>query len=54
MAEKLGIPKSKVFFTNGQYKWMTIKRLEIGTHYDNNQNEIELIKINTDCKAIKF
>jgi hypothetical protein len=54
MAEKLGILKSKVFFTNGQYKWMTIKRLGIGTHYDNNQTEIDLIKINTDTKAIKF
>lgn len=54
MAEKLNIPKSRVYFTNGQYKWQTIKRLEIGTHYDNNQKEIDLIKINTDCKAIKF
>lgn len=54
MAERLRIPKSQVFFTNGQYKWMTIKRLEIGTHYDNNQTEIDLIKINTDTKAIKF
>jgi len=54
MAEKLGIPKSRVYFTNGQYKWKTIKRLGIGTHYDNNQKEIDLIKINTDTKAIKF
>jgi hypothetical protein len=54
MAERLRIPKSQVFFTNGQYKWMTIKRLGIGTHYDNNDLEISLIKINTDCKAIKF
>ena len=54
MAEKLGILKSRVYFTNGAYKWMTIKRLDIGTHYDNNIMEINLIKINTDCKAIKF
>jgi len=54
MAEKLGIPKSRVYFTNGQYKWQTIKRLGIGTHYDNNQKEIDLIKINTDTKAMKF
>jgi hypothetical protein len=54
MAERLRIPKSQIFFTNGQYKWMTIKRLGIGTHYDNNQKEIDLIKINTDTKAIKF
>jgi hypothetical protein len=54
MADKLGILRSKVFFTNGQYKWMTIKRLGIGTHYDNNDLELKLIKINTDTKAIKF
>jgi len=54
MAEKLGILRSRVYFTNGSYKWMTIKRLDIGTHYDNNIMEINLIKINTDCKAIKF
>jgi hypothetical protein len=54
MADKLGILRSKVYFTNGQYKWMTIKRLGIGTHYDNNDLEINLIKINTDTKAIKF
>jgi len=54
ITERLGIPKSRVYFTNGQYKWMTIKQLGIGTHYDNNQTEIDLIKINTDTKAIKF
>jgi hypothetical protein len=54
MAERLGILKSRVYFTNGAYKWMTIKRLGIGTHYDNNDLEINLIKINTDTKAIKF
>jgi len=54
MADKLGILRSKVYFTNGAYKWMTIKRLGIGTHYDNNDLEINLIKINTDTKAIKF
>jgi len=54
MADKLGILRSKVYFTNGAYKWMTIKRLGIGTHYDNNDLELTLIKINTDTKAIKF
>ena len=54
IANKLGILRSKVYFTNGAYKWMTIKRLEIGTHYDNNQREIDLIRANTDCKGIKY
>ena len=54
VAKELGIPQSRVYFTNGSLKWETIKRLEIGTHYDNNQNEIDKIRENTDTKAIKF
>lgn len=54
VADELGIPYSRVYFTNGALKWETIKRLEIGTHYDNNQNEIDKIRENTDAKAIKF
>jgi hypothetical protein len=54
VAKELGIPQSRVYFTNGALKWETIKRLEIGTHYDNNQNEIDKIRENTDAKAIKF
>ena len=54
VADELGIPHSRVYFTNGKMKWETIKRLGIGTHYDNNQQEIDLIGKNTDTKAIKF
>jgi hypothetical protein len=54
VAEELGIQKSRVHFTNGAMKWETIKRLNIGTHYDNNQREIDLINENTDAKGIKF
>lgn len=54
VADELGIPRSRVYFTNGHLKWETIKRLEIGTHYDNNQNEVDKIRENTDAKAIKF
>jgi hypothetical protein len=54
VAEELGIPKSRVYFTNGSLKWETVKRLEIGTHYDNNQREIDLINEKTECKGIKF
>lgn len=52
IADKIGIPHSRVYFTNGKMKWETIKRLGIGTHYDNNEDEIRLIKENTDAKAI--
>ena len=53
-AEELGIPKSRVKFTNGSYKWETIKHYGIGTHYDNNAREIELINSKTTAKGIKF
>lgn len=54
VADELGIPKSKVYFTNGKMKWETIKRLGIDIHYDNNQDEIDLIDKNTDVVGIKF
>lgn len=52
VADKIGIPHSRVYFTNGKMKWETIKRLGIGTHYDNNEDEIRLIRENTDAKGI--
>lgn len=54
VADELGIPHSRVYFTNGKLKWETVKRLNIGTHYDNNQNEIDKINENTDTNGIKF
>lgn len=54
VADELGIPHSRVYFTNGKMKWEEVKRLNIGTHYDNNQQEIDLINKNTDTKGIKF
>ena len=54
VADELGIPHSRVYFTNGALKWETIKRLGIDTHYDNNENEVNKIRENTDAKAIRF
>ena len=54
VAEEIGIPRSKIHFTNGKMKWETIKRLGIDVHYDNNQDELDLIDKNTDAVAIKF
>jgi len=51
VADKIGIPHSRVYFTNGKMKWETIKRLGIGTHYDNNPDEIRLINENTEAKG---
>ena len=52
IADKIGVPRSRVYFTNGKMKWETIKRLGIGTHYDNNEDEIRLIRENTEAKGI--
>jgi acid phosphatase class B len=52
IADELGIPHDKVYFTNGHLKWETIKRLGIDIHYDNNLNEIQKINENTNAKGI--
>jgi hypothetical protein len=54
VSDKLGIPRSRVKFTNGSYKWETIRHYGIGTHYDNNSREVELINSKTTAKGIKF
>jgi len=51
VADEVGIPHSRVYFTNGQMKWETIKRLNIAEHYDNNPDEIRLINENTEAKG---
>lgn len=47
VADKLGIPHSRVYFTNGKMKWEKVKELHIGTHYDNNPDEVKLINERT-------
>ena len=54
VADEVGISKSRIHFTNGKMKWETIKRLGIDIHYDNNQQEIDLIDKNTNAVGIKF
>jgi hypothetical protein len=44
VADQLGIPHSKVHFTNGKLKWETIQRLGISKHIDNNPDELKAIK----------
>lgn len=52
VAEGLGIPKTNIHFTEGDWKWKTIKKLNIDIHYDDVPEECELIKLNTDCLPI--
>jgi hypothetical protein len=54
VADELRIPRSNVYFTNGKMKWEKISVLNIGTHYDNNQQEIDIINRNTESNGIRF
>jgi hypothetical protein len=54
IADELGIPHSRVYFTAGSDKWHVIKRLDIGIHYDNNAEQVRLINENTDAEGRLF
>jgi hypothetical protein len=54
IGDQLGIPHSKIHFTNGEMKWKTLEELGVVQHIDNNPDEIELIEENTDIEPIKF
>jgi len=46
VADELGIPRDKVYATDGKLKWETIKKLGIEKHIDNNSKELEAIAEN--------
>jgi hypothetical protein len=52
VAKELGIPDSRVIFTNHGPKWKYLKRLGIDYHYDNMKDEVDEINSKTDTKAI--
>lgn len=49
IAAELGIPRLRVYFTGGEDKWKTIRRLGIDVHYDNNPEQVD--KINEYTKG---
>ena len=53
-ADKLGIPKSQIVFTNGKDKWSFVMRHKIDEHVDNNQEQIDKIRKNTLAKGTLF
>lgn len=53
-AKRLGIPRSRVYSTNGQDKYGQINRLGIGTHYDNNEEQVKKINDKTEARGILF
>lgn len=54
VADELGIPHSRVFFTNGADKWNKVKELGLDKFYDNNSEQISKINDNTSTEGIKF
>jgi hypothetical protein len=53
-AERLGIPRSRIKYTNGKDKWPFMVRYDIDIHYDNNQDQVDNINANTLTRAILF
>lgn len=47
LAEKLGILKERVFFTNRHWKHEKLDKLGIDIHFENSKPEVDAIKINT-------
>ncbi len=54
VADKLGIRRSDIYFTNGKNKWETVKRLGVAIHYDNNQEQVDLINKMTKTEGKLF
>ena len=52
IAERLGIKKSHVVFTNGKDKWKFIQKYRIEVHYDNNKEQVDKIERNTKAIGI--
>ncbi len=53
LAERLGIPKKNVIFTNHNAKWSYLNKLGIMEHYDDMQDEIDEICSKTKVKTHK-
>lgn len=52
IANKLGIDSEHIIFTNGEWKWNTLKDMNIDIHYDDKLIEILLIERYTNTKGI--
>lgn len=54
VADKLGIRRSDIYFTNGKNKWSVIKNLGVAIHYDNNPEQVDLINKMTKTEGKLF
>jgi hypothetical protein len=54
VADDLGIKRERIIFTNHRDKWHVMEQYRIGTHYDNNAEQIKKINEKTNTKGIQF
>ena len=54
VAEVLGIKRERVIFTNNRDKWHVMAQYRIGTHYDDNAEQITKINEKTKTKGVQF
>ena len=54
-ADRIGISRANVIFTEGKDKYTFVMKHHIGTHYDNNQEQVDKINQRAPhAKAIMF
>ena len=44
VANQIGIPKTRIYFTNGDYKWKFFKDKDFKFHFDDDFMEIQMAK----------
>ena len=54
IVDYLDIPRDNVHFTEGAYKAETLSRHNIDIHFDDMEDEIQVIKVMTKCKAVSL
>jgi len=53
IANEMGIPRTRIYFTNGDYKWKFFKDKDFAFHFDDDFMEIQMAKEN-HCKTLFF
>jgi hypothetical protein len=52
IADELNIKKENIFYTQSDYKWQIIKKLNINIHFDDMEDEVHLINANGGCALL--
>ena len=54
VADRIGIKRSNIHFTNGKDKWSFVIRLKIDKHIDNNKEQVDKINKLTNAEGVLF